>query len=155
MIPNHKQFIDAIAEKKKVCLRFYSKADTGVIDLVCAPMDYGPGPNAADDVNRYWFWDYSSNTGTPTLSLSPEQVLDVRILGQVFDPADFNAPPVNVLPFPNLAAAQVSAAPIHSAPAAGTEQQLDLPATEVQDKLNRSKNHESLWKNTNTQTKTT
>ena len=155
MIPNHKQFIDAISEKKKVCLRFYSKADTGVIDLVCAPMNYGPGPDAGDNVNRYWFWDYSSNTGTPTLPLLPEQVLDLRILGQDFDPADFNAPPVNVLPFPNLAAAQVSAPTTHSAPGARTEQQLDLPAPEIQDKLNRSKNHESLWKNTNTQTKTT
>ena len=34
MIPNHKQFIEAIKEKKKVCLQFYSKADSGVIDLV-------------------------------------------------------------------------------------------------------------------------
>lgn len=155
MIPNHKQFIDAITEKKKVCLRFYSKADTGVIDLVCAPMDYGPGPDAGNDVNRYWFWDYSSNTGSPTLGLLPEQVLDLRILGQGFDPADFNTPPVNVLLFPNLGAAQGSGAPIDSAPTARLEQQLDLSATEIQDKLNRSQNHENLWKNTKTQTKTT
>jgi len=155
MIPNHKQFIEAITEKKKVCLRFYSKADTGVIDLVCAPMSYGPGLNAADDVNRYWFWDYSSNTGSPALGLLPGQVLDLRILGQVFDPADFIASPVNVLPFPNPGAAQTPGAPIHSAPTGGPRQQFDLSATEIQDKLNPSQNHKSLWKNTNTQTKTT
>ena len=40
MIPNHKQFIEAIGEKKKVSMRFYSKADSGIIDLVCAPLDY-------------------------------------------------------------------------------------------------------------------
>jgi len=155
MIPNHKQYIDAITEKNKVCLRFYSKADTGVIDLVCAPVSYGPGPNAGEDVNRYWFWDYTSNTGSPTLGLLPEQVLDLRILGQKFDPADFDAPPVNVLPFPKLGAAQASGAPIHSAPTPRPEQQLDLSATDISDKINRSQKHESLWKNTNTQTKTT
>ena len=92
MIPNHKQFIAAIREKKKVCLRFYSKADSGVIDLICAPTDYGPGCGIQDGVNRYWLWDYTSNTGSPTLGLLPEQVLDIRILGQVFDPAEFDVP---------------------------------------------------------------
>jgi len=155
MIPNHKQFIEAIKEKNKVCLRFFSKADTGVIDLVCAPMAYEPGPNAVDDVNRYWFWDFSSNTGSPTLGLLPEQVLDVRILGEAFDPASVSPPPVNVLPFPAPGAAQVSGEPTHSTPTARIEQGLDVSATEIQDKLNPSQNHKSLWKNTNTQTKTT
>jgi hypothetical protein len=91
MIPNHKQFIEAIQEKKKVCLQFYSKADSGVIDLVCAPMDYGPGAGIQNGPNRYWLWDYTSNTGTHTLGLLPEQVLDIRVLGEVFDPAKIEA----------------------------------------------------------------
>jgi hypothetical protein len=126
MIPNHKQFIEAIKEKNKVCLRFYSTADSGVIDLVCAPMDYGPGADARDGVNRYWFWDYSSNTGSRTLGLLPEQVLDLRILGQLFDPADFNAAPTNVLPFPNPEA-KASGAPTQSAPLAKSTSGSTLP----------------------------
>ena len=99
MIPNHNQFIEAIREKKKVCLRFYSIADSGVIDLVCAPLDYGPRTENPDGVNRYWFWDYTSNTGSPTLGLLPEQVLDIRVLGKVFDPAEFGlAPPTWSIP---------------------------------------------------------
>ena len=89
MIPNHKQFIEALQEKKKVCLRFYSKADSGVIDLVCAPLDYGPGGGIPDGVNRYSLWDYSSNNGSHTLSFLPEQILDLSVLGEVFDPAEF------------------------------------------------------------------
>ena len=92
MIPNHKQFIEAIRAKNKVCLRFYSLADSGVIDLVCAPLDYGPGAGGHDAVNHYWLWDYTRNTGSPTLGLLPEQVLDIRVLGQVFDPTEFGAP---------------------------------------------------------------
>ena len=93
MIPNHKQFIEAIQQKKKVALRFYSKADSQVIDLVCAPMDYGAAAEAPDGVNRYLLWDYTSNNGSHTLSLLPEQILDIRILGEIFDPAQIDARP--------------------------------------------------------------
>jgi len=92
MIPNHKQFIEAINDRTKVCLRFYSIADSGVIDLVCAPLDYGPGAGVQDGVNRYWFWDHTSNTGSQTLGLLPDQVLDIRILGEPFNPAEFVLP---------------------------------------------------------------
>ena len=87
MIPNHKEFVEAIKEKNKVCLRFYSRADCGVIDRVCAPMGYGPAVGTQEWVNRYWLWDYTS-TGSPILGLLPEQVLDIRVLGEVFDPAE-------------------------------------------------------------------
>ena len=93
MIPNHKEFIQAIKEKKKVCLRLYSTADTGVINLICAPMDYGPGGAIQDGVNRYRFWDYTSNNGTHFLALMPEQILDLSVLGTAFDPAEFGVPP--------------------------------------------------------------
>jgi hypothetical protein len=92
MIPNHKLFIEAIREKKKVSLRFYSKADSGVIDLVCAPLDYGPGAGITDGVNRYSLWDYTSNNGSHTLSFLPEQILDLSVLGVVFDTAEFDVP---------------------------------------------------------------
>ena len=88
MIPNHKEFIEAVETKHKVCLRFASRADNAVIDLVCAPLGYGPVAAIPDGVNRYSLWDYTSNTASNTLSLLPEQVLDLRVLGEVFDPAD-------------------------------------------------------------------
>jgi hypothetical protein len=92
MISNHKEFIEAIKEKRKACLRFYSRADSGIIDLVCAPLDYGPGAGLQDGVNRYWFWDYTSNNGSHILTLLPEQILDLSLLGAMFDPAGFSAP---------------------------------------------------------------
>lgn len=89
MIPNHQQFIEAISQRKKVCVRYYSQPDSGVLDRVCAPMDYGPGGEMHHGLNRYWLWDYASNTGTHTLGLLPQQIVDVQVLGDVFDPADF------------------------------------------------------------------
>ena len=93
MIPNHKQFIEAIKEKKKVSLRFYSTADSGVIDLICAPMDYGPVSGIQDGVNRYRLWDYTSKKGTHFLDLLPQQILDLSVLGAAFDPAEFGVLP--------------------------------------------------------------
>ena len=126
MIPNHQQFIEAIKEKKKVCLRFYSKADGEVIDLVCAPMDYGQGGGLRDGINRYWLWDYTRNTGSAVLGLLPNQVLDIRVLGLPFDPAEFGTPP------PTWSVPRDWSLPSASAlPSAGpvrTEKQPDSPA---------------------------
>jgi len=88
MIPNHPRFIEAIQQRRKVNIRFYSQPDHGVLDRVCAPLDYGPGDGPSDGLNRYWLWDYADTTGTPTLGLVPEQIVDLRVLGDVFDPAD-------------------------------------------------------------------
>jgi len=89
MIPNHAQFIAAIQDKKKVCVRFYSKPDSGVLDLVCAPMEYGLGSSGQDGLNRYWVWDAASVSGPHALGLVPEQIVDLRVLGEDFDPAMF------------------------------------------------------------------
>ena len=93
MIQNHSWFIDAINEKKKVRVRFYSIADSGVLDRVCAPMDYGPGSEPADGLHRYWLWNYTSNTETHILGLAPQEIVDLQVLNEVFNPADFGIHP--------------------------------------------------------------
>jgi len=93
MIQNHERFIEAIKEKKKVWVRFYSPADNGVLEHVCAPMDYGPGDEISDGLNRYWLWDYGSDTDSHTLGLTPQQIVDLQVLGEVFSPADFGVQP--------------------------------------------------------------
>ena len=97
MIPKHAQFIAAIQEKKKVCVRFYSTADSGVLDRVCAPMNYGSEGGSADGLNRYWLWDYASKTGSHTLGLAPQQIVDLQVLGEMFDPAQFTIEPSPLL----------------------------------------------------------
>ena len=93
MIPNHAQFIAAIKDQKKVSVRFYSKPDSGVLDRVCAPMDYGPGGPVRDGLNRYWIWDYARDTDSHTLGLVPEQIVDLQVLGEGFEPTLFMVEP--------------------------------------------------------------
>lgn len=95
MIPNHTQFIAAIQDKKKVCVRFYSKPDSGVLDRVCAPIEYGPGGETGNEFNRYWLWDYASTTDNHRLGLLPQQIVDLQVLGEVFDPSEFLAGPAS------------------------------------------------------------
>lgn len=95
MIANHTQFTAAIQDRKKVCVRFYSKPDSGVLDRVCAPMEYGPGENP-DGLNRYWLWDYANETGSRTIGLIPQQILDLQVLGDGFDPSEFKQAPALV-----------------------------------------------------------
>ena len=115
MIPKHTQFMDAMNEKKKVCVRFYSKPDSGVLDRVCAPMDYGPGADSQDGLNRYWLWDYLGDAGLHTLGLVPQQIVDLQVLGEGFDPTEFILEPV---PMPTVPAGDPLATKVVSPEAA-------------------------------------
>jgi len=96
MIPNHAKFIAAIADRKKVGIRFYSKADNGVLDRICAPLNYGAGNDSLDALNRYWLWDYASLTGIHTLGLVPQQIVELSVLGEDFDASEFASEPPTV-----------------------------------------------------------
>lgn len=93
MIPNHAGFIEAIHQRKKVSAKFYSTADSGVLERVCAPLDYGPGSESTDGLHRYWLWDYAEGANPRILGLLPQQIVDLHFLGEVFDPAQLEAVP--------------------------------------------------------------
>jgi len=92
MIPNHARFLEAIAAKKKVSVKFYSKADHGVLERICAPLSYGQSVESQDELNRYWLWDYAATTHP--LGLLSEQIVELQLLGDVFDPAQFTTQPL-------------------------------------------------------------
>jgi hypothetical protein len=96
LIPNHTRFLAAIKDKKMVSVRYYSKADHGVLDRICAPMGYGQGSESDDELNRYWLWDYAGTSGSHALGLLPQEIVDLQVLGEVFDPTQFIIAPVPV-----------------------------------------------------------
>jgi len=102
MIPNHPQFLEALQEQRKVRVQFYSRADSGVLDRVCAPTAYGLGGEPNDGLNRYWLWDFASETGSCALGLAPQQIVDLQVLSEKFDPAQFASAPVPVSPAGDL-----------------------------------------------------
>lgn len=83
------EFIAAIQSRHKIKLTFQSKEDGRPLTRTCAPMDYGPSRRAHDKSDRYHSWDYDSDTERHTLSLLPNQVIAIEVLGETFDPAEF------------------------------------------------------------------
>lgn len=83
------QFINAIHNKRKIRLYFYSKQDTSTLIRVCAPMDYGPSRRAKENNDRFHLWDYESDTRNHVLSLSPEQIVRLEVLEDQFEPSEF------------------------------------------------------------------
>ncbi|MCK4764501.1 MAG: hypothetical protein KAW12_20040 [Candidatus Aminicenantes bacterium] len=88
-------FIQAIHERRKVKLTFFSKEDRGELTRACAPMDYGPSRHSSKKDNRYHLWDYDSDSGSHTLSLPSEQIKNIEILKEQFHPAEFVTWPPN------------------------------------------------------------
>jgi len=82
-------FIQAIREKRKVRLTFFSKEDGRPLTRLCAPMDYGPSRRAHDKSDRYHLWDYESDSKQHNLPLLPAQVHQIEVLDETFDPAEF------------------------------------------------------------------
>jgi hypothetical protein len=87
MISNHAHFTQAVRDLKKVWIKYYSEADSGVLELICAPLSYGPGGGSGDGLNRYWLWDYDSGRSLHTLGLLPQQIVELTLLGETFDPS--------------------------------------------------------------------
>ena len=85
----HDTFIQAIHDKRRVRLTFYSKQDRGVLVRTCAPMDYGPSRTARSKVSRYHVWAYDSDTKRHPLGLLPAQIVSMDVLPDMFDPAEF------------------------------------------------------------------
>ena len=94
MIPKHSEFLEALHERKKVSVRFYSIADSEVVDRICAPLDYGPASNDLDALNVYSFWDYAAIPEPRVLGLVTKQILDFQVLGESFVPNDLTASPL-------------------------------------------------------------
>jgi hypothetical protein len=83
------KFIAAIHSRNKLSLTFHSKEDGQPLIRTCAPMDYGPSRRAHDKSDRFHLWDYDSDASQHTLSILPNQVLNIEVLAQAFEPSEF------------------------------------------------------------------
>lgn len=83
------QFIQAIHNKTKIRLTFFSKEDRHNLTRLCAPMDFGPSRRAHNQDDRFHMWDYESDKNNHSLSLLPNQIVDMEFTDETFEPSDF------------------------------------------------------------------
>ena len=89
------KFIEAIQNKTKIKLTFFSKEDGYNITRLCAPMDFGPSRRAHNKDDRFHLWDYESDKKNHVLSLLPNQIANMEFTEESFDPAEFITWPTN------------------------------------------------------------
>jgi hypothetical protein len=83
------QFIQAIHDRRKIRVTFFSKEDGTTLCRKCAPMDYGPKRKAKNQSDRFHYWDYESDEKNHTLGLLPNQIQSIVVLDEEFNPAEF------------------------------------------------------------------
>jgi len=87
MHPDHEVFLEALAAKRRVSLRFFSKKEGREKTRVCAPLDYGPLRGASEPVPHYQLWDLEAKRKPLNIAVTAEDVRSVTILEETFDPA--------------------------------------------------------------------
>jgi len=83
------QFIQAIHERRKLRITFYSEEDKCSLTRVCAPMDIGPSRKAKHQKDYFHVWDYESDTKPHPLPLTPNNIKSIELLDDFFDPGEF------------------------------------------------------------------
>ena len=83
------RFADALQRKRLVLLKFKSKSDGQVLLRKCAPLDLAPGSKTKAKNYKFHFWDFDSSDKPHVLSLDPDQIIDLDILDDEFQPGDF------------------------------------------------------------------
>lgn len=87
MHPDHQVFLDAIAAKRRLSVRFTSRKVGREMVRVCAPLDYGPLRGSTDSEPRYQFWDLEGKKKPLNIPLVASEIVSMTPLEETFDPA--------------------------------------------------------------------
>ncbi|MGB2809886.1 MAG: hypothetical protein WBC22_19255 [Sedimentisphaerales bacterium] len=85
---DHKIFVKAIRERKKVKLAFFQNVRGCIINGLFGPIFYSPSA-AGDDSDCYYLWDFESGVGDNFLGLPPSQIVRMELTGESFDFVEF------------------------------------------------------------------
>jgi len=88
MATHQEIFLSSIHGKRIVKLQFDSN-EKGLIERICIPFDFGPSRRYKDGADRYHFYDLDSPDGKHNLSILPEQITELVMLDDVFEPGDY------------------------------------------------------------------
>jgi hypothetical protein len=87
MHADHQVFLDALAAKRRLSVRFFNQKLGREMVRVCAPLDYGPLRGASDATPRYQFWDLEGRRKPLNLPVLAADLVSMTPLEETFDPA--------------------------------------------------------------------
>ena len=87
MHPAHQVFLDALAGKHKMSVRFFHRKEKKEMTRVCAPLDFGPLRGAHEPHDHYQLWDLEGKRKPLNFAVLPDDILEMTPLEDTFDPA--------------------------------------------------------------------
>ena len=87
MPADHQLFLDAIAAKRRISVRFNHPKEGRELVRTCAPLDFGPLRGSKDPEPRYQLWDLEAKRKPFNLALRAGDILEMKLLDATFDPA--------------------------------------------------------------------
>jgi hypothetical protein len=86
MHASHTTFLDAIAAKRRLSVRFFSRKEGRELVRVCAPLDFGPLRGALAAVDHYQLWDLEGKRKPHNLALLEADIVSMTPLEETFEP---------------------------------------------------------------------
>src|SRR5271155_3002077 len=87
MHANHALFLEAIATRHRLSVRFLHRTDRREVVRVCAPLDFGPLRGAVNRSDVYQLWDLEAKRKPFNLALAETDVVSMTRLQETFEPA--------------------------------------------------------------------
>lgn len=91
MLIDHDIFIQAIKDKKKIILTYFSGEQSLYLTRLCVPIEFICS-DSEDTADCYYFWDSEADIGERLLGLFPSQIAYMDFSDETFDPADYIIP---------------------------------------------------------------
>jgi hypothetical protein len=80
---DHYIFLQAVQDKRKLKLTFFSRDQSKDMDRICGPILYSPS-SGGDDSGCYFLWDFE-RADSNLLALLPPQIVSMEIIEEPFD----------------------------------------------------------------------
>ena len=80
-------FLDAIAAKRKLTVKYYNRKESREREQVCAALDFGPLRGGDPSVPYYQLWDLQARRKPLNRAVLPADVISMTALDETFDPA--------------------------------------------------------------------
>jgi len=91
MHTHHDIFMQAVKDRRKVIVTYFSGEYNLNLMKLCVPLHYSP-PDAAEESAFYYSWDSGGDVGERVLALRLYQIIYMELSDETFDPDEYIVP---------------------------------------------------------------
>jgi hypothetical protein len=85
MHADHDIFMQAVKDRRKVIVTYFSGEYKLNLTKICVPVRYDP-TDAGEESDCYYFWDSEGEVGERVLGLRPSKIIYMEFGDETFDP---------------------------------------------------------------------